>query len=63
MKNLFQHYTNDNYLSHVNEKFIVHDPGFRKTGYIKPENKNYSGSLHTFIVDWQIPKDDVKFNT
>ena len=60
MKNSFSNFINDVFLINAAQKHIVRETGFNQNGYTKLERKNYCGSLHTFIVDWEIPEDDAK---
>ena len=63
MKQSFQHYSNEINLINANQHIIHHDSGFRQTGYNKPCNNDYSCSIHSYIVDWQIQKDAKKENS
>lgn len=63
MKHSFQHYTNEIYLIKANQHFIHRDSGFRQTGYDTHYKKDFGESLHSYIVEWQIPKDATKENS
>ena len=56
MKNHSQHYPNDIHLIRVSQNFIGHKPGHHHPDHAKPENNANVQSVHSYIVDWQIPK-------
>jgi len=56
MKNSIEKFSNDIYRVKANQQLTNDEPGFCLAGYSKNEPKSFTGSLHAFIVDWQIPE-------
>jgi hypothetical protein len=60
MKNQYQNYLNDIHLVRSNQNLIVHNNGNSHNVKSKAGNDAYNKSKHSYIVDWQIPKDQIQ---
>jgi hypothetical protein len=58
MKNSLRQNRNDFFLQRSNPHPIVYEIGFLTSDFIKEVKKNYNDSLDSFIVDWEMPKNE-----
>jgi len=62
MKNSLRQNRNDFFLRKSNPHIVVYEMGFLTSDYIKIGKKNYNDNLDSFIVDWEMPKNNNNIN-
>lgn len=61
MEQAFENWTND-ILIKANRQFIIQEPALSIAGEAHPVKKEFRNKLHSFVVDWQIPKAEKVIN-
>lgn len=62
MKNSLRQNRNDFFLKKSNLQLVVYEVGFLTSDFIKRGKKNYNDNLDSFIVDWELPKNQNNIN-
>ena len=62
MKNSLRQNRNDFFLKKPNPHLVVYEVGFLTSEFIKRGKKNYSDISDSFVVDWELPKNDASLN-
>jgi len=57
MKNYNQNYANDIHLIRASQNFIAHNLGHQHPDHSNHASNANAHNVHSYIVDWQIPKD------